>query len=176
MDFYFCQFSKLLLQQNSSSSKLHRKIIALEKDISVNTEILINGKKKNVALIGIIDRVDETASGIRLVDYKTGLVKPQDINISKMEQLSRKPKALQLLFYSLLYAKKYNIQDPLFTQIISLKNTQQPHQNLHFNKNKELNAEDIKSFEEWLLSLLYKINSDEMIFHHKTDSLYCENC
>lgn len=152
------------------------KIIALEKDISVNTEILINGKKKNVTLIGIIDRVDETASGIRLVDYKTGLVKPQDINISKIEQLSKKPKALQLLFYSLLYEKKYNIQDPLFTQIISLKNTQQPHQNLHFNNNKELNAEDIKLFEEWLLSLLYKINSDEMIFHHKTDSLYCENC
>ena len=98
----------------------------------------INNEVKRIMFLGFIDRIDLTDRGIRLVDYKTGMVNPNEISLNNFNQLHNKSKAFQLFFYGLLWNEKYKINDELSCQIISLKNTFLLTLNL-FNKNKMIN-------------------------------------
>ena len=152
------------------------KILALEEEITIEETILINNENKKLRLKGVIDRIDATSNGIRLIDYKSGLVKPQDLIISDFDQLNKKSKALQLLFYSLLFTKDRKHKDPVVGQIVSIKNTNQSILDLKINKQHKVNNENFELFEKWLKEKLQLICSDDMLFQHNNESKYCEWC
>jgi ATP-dependent exoDNAse (exonuclease V) beta subunit len=152
------------------------KILDLEKEYIIENEIEINKLKKPVKLKGVIDRIDSTSDGIRLIDYKSGLVQPQELIINSIDQIEKKSKALQLLFYGLLYSKNQNLSSPLTAQIISIKNTHQNTINLKLNKQQYITADHINSFEGWLKEKILKMNNQSMVFKHNSESKYCEWC
>ena len=75
----------------------------------------------------------------------------------------------------MLWNEKYQINDDLTCQLISLKNTFQPHLELTYKKNKMINHNAIDSYQDWLLNNLELIYNTET-FSHFNGSLYCELC
>ena len=80
------------------------KIIGLEQKLHQTIEISENIK---VNLIGNADRIDQVGNKIRIIDYKTGAIKNEDVLIKKTfkELKDLNEKALQLLIYKYLYKK-----------------------------------------------------------------------
>ena len=97
------------------------KILGLEQ--SMQLTLAIPELPFPVVLKGKIDRVDELDGVIRVIDYKTGAVAPQDVSIKDWADLITnydKSKAFQLLCYSLLFQD--HTPKPEFTAgIISFK-------------------------------------------------------
>ena len=151
------------------------KIIKTEDLIKIPSTFKVNSEVKKIIFLGIIDRIDLTDQGIRLVDYKTGIVNSNEISLNNFDQLFKKSKAFQLFFYGLLWNEKYQKNDDLSCQIISLANTIQPHLELTYNKNKMINHDAIGSFRDWLFNNLELIYNAET-FSHVNGSLYCELC
>jgi hypothetical protein len=48
------------------------KIVGLEKEYVAKYDVLTDGKTHHLTIGGIIDRLDETTEGLRIIDYKTG--------------------------------------------------------------------------------------------------------
>ena len=136
-----------------------------------NKETSIN----KIKFLGHVDRIDSTDQGIRLIDYKTGMVLQKDLNIFDFDQLTKKHKALQLFFYALLWNNSQEKTDDLTCQIISLKNTYQPKLNLTFKKNNNINNELVSDYSKWLINFVEEIKNTE-VFNHKMDSSYCKIC
>ena len=151
------------------------KILKTEDFIDILSTFKINNEIQKIKFLGFIDRIDSTDQGIRLVDYKTGIVNPSEINLNNFDQLFNKTKAFQLFFYGLLWNEKHQKNDDLSCQIVSLKNTFQPHLKLIYNKNKMINYDAIDSYKNWLFNNLELIYNTKT-FSHVNSSLYCELC
>ena len=151
------------------------KILKTEDHIDILSTFKIDNESLKTKFLGIIDRIDLTDQGIRLVDYKTGMVNSNEISLNNFDQLFNKTKAFQLFFYGLLWNEKYQKIDDLSCQIISLKNTFQPHLELFYNKNKMIKYDTIDSYRNWLFSNLELIYNTKT-FNHVNNSLYCELC
>lgn len=151
------------------------KILKTEDFIDILSTFKINNEIQKTKFLGFIDRIDSTDQGIRLVDYKTGIVNPNEINLNNFDQLFNKTKAFQLFFYGLLWNEKHQKNDDLSCQIVSLKNTFQPHLKLIYNKNKMINYDAIDSYKNWLFNNLELIYNTKT-FSHVNSSLYCELC
>ena len=171
-----CISNFLKSELKSINSKGSFKILHLEKEIVIDDYIDLNKEKKQIKLKGIIDRIDSTSEGIRLIDYKSGLVKPQDVTINNFDQIENKSKALQLLFYVMLFMKKENYNDPIFGQIISIKNTSQHCINLKINQQNIISNQHIELFKNWLWEIIQKINDPSMLFKHNNESKFCKWC
>ena len=101
------------------------KIISLEKKISTN--ILVNNK--DVKLNGIIDRIDMFNGCLRVIDYKSGQVKPGVLDIKNIDNVKTDYKysyLLQLLFYKYLAKSFYKNEEILDIGICSLKERNSP--------------------------------------------------
>ena len=152
------------------------RILELEKELSYETKIQINGSLKNIKFKGIIDRIDSTASGIRLVDYKSGLVRPNELALSSIEQVQKRDKAFQLLFYAMLFAENFKSNKSISGQIISIKNTKQHKLNLTIDKKDNISNENLVSFYNLIEDFILKINSKDMVYRHNSESKYCQWC
>ena len=151
------------------------KILETEKTVSNASSISINGDKRPIKLVGQIDRIDLTNDGIRLVDYKTGLISKSEISLNGFNQLHKKEKAFQLFFYGLLWNEKNLNMKDISCQIISLKNTISPHLDLNFNKNNKIKNHSIIDFKKWLFLNIESIYNTPS-FSHLSESLFCELC
>jgi len=101
------------------------KIISLEKKISTN--IIINNK--DVRLNGIIDRIDIFNGCLRVIDYKSGIVKQGVLDIKNIDNVKTDYKysyLLQLLFYKYLAKSFYKNEEILDIGICSLKERTSP--------------------------------------------------
>jgi len=150
-------------------------VLNTEKNISITSSFKINKEVQELKMLGQIDRIDSTSNGIRLVDYKTGIVNPNEISLKDFKQLLKKEKAFQLFFYGLLWNQDQLKNEDISCQIISLKNTFQPHLNLNFNKNILINNDAILNFKKWLIENIEGIYNTS-VFSHKNESLYCDLC
>jgi ATP-dependent helicase/DNAse subunit B len=70
------------------------KVLDLEKEIMFEDEIIINSLPKKIKFKGIIDRIDLTSDGIRLIDYKSGMVQPKELILNNFDQLQQRSKSL----------------------------------------------------------------------------------
>jgi len=101
------------------------KIISLEKKITTN--ILVNNK--DVKLNGIIDRIDMFNGCLRVIDYKSGLVKQGVLDIKNIDNVKTDYKysyLLQLLFYKYLAKSFYKNEEILDIGICALKERTSP--------------------------------------------------
>jgi hypothetical protein len=151
------------------------RILETENELISNNSYNKGKSINKIKFLGHVDRTDLTDQGIRLIDYKTGMVLQKDLNILDFEQLTKKHKALQLFFYALLWNNSKDNSENLKCQIISLKNTYQPKLNLTYKKNDTIDNEMVYDYSNWLINFVQKIKDTE-VFNHKMDSSYCEFC
>lgn len=98
------------------------KILGLEQELKV--ELDIPELNFPIFLKGKLDRVDEVDGQLRIIDYKTGKVLLNEVEISSFDELTaddKKAKAFQLLCYALLYKSK-NTSETIQAGILPIKN------------------------------------------------------
>ena len=112
------------------------KMIATEQ--SLEAEIEIEGVSFPVKIKGIVDRIDELNGVTRIIDYKTGMVKSSELKVADFLSIKdcKYSKAIQVLLYSLLYAKnnpKTEINN-LEAGIYSLRNLKEGFLKINFSE------------------------------------------
>lgn len=154
------------------------KIIGLEQALHTSFEIPEHNIKVN--LLGNADRIDLIGNIVRIIDYKSGVIKDNDVIIKKnansLKDLSEK--SLQLLIYKYLYKKSnsdiecQNIEPGIFglrkisKGIFSLSNKSE-----HFDDdNLMLNCESM------FLDLFNEILDKDIPFKQTEDEKECANC
>jgi len=128
-----------------------------------------------IYLKGKVDRVDEFNGVTRIIDYKSGMVKKEDLVIEDWNVITsdykKYSKSFQVLCYALLLRNNGLINFPIEGGIISFKNLQSGF--LKFTK-KELKAkeslitsETINNFEQELKKLIIEICNLNVPFTEK---------
>ncbi|MBG0780691.1 MAG: PD-(D/E)XK nuclease family protein [Bacteroidales bacterium] len=133
-----------------------------------------------VKLKGTIDRIDQKGNNFRLIDYKTGQVKPDQLKIKNWEDLleKKKTKALQLALYWLLI----NRSDFAFAKanfscgILSLQKPRSGLMTLQLPEKDLETSEAIPQIEEKLIELIEDILNEGISIHQTEDQAYCKNC
>jgi ATP-dependent helicase/nuclease subunit B len=129
---FLAQEKKLLKDENNQL-----KIIATEENLS--TEIEIDGIDFPVRIHGNVDRVDELNGEIRIIDYKSGMVKSAELKVLNFDQLREREqyKAIQVLLYAFLYSKskKHDFSKNIKAGIFSFKNLNQEFLAINFSSN-----------------------------------------
>ncbi|KJD33974.1 hypothetical protein PK35_04355 [Tamlana nanhaiensis] len=112
------------LELNALKTGDNIKIIAIEADNKV--EINIPELKKPIKLTGKVDRVDECNGILRIIDYKTGKVEQNQVEIVNWDDLNtdykKYSKSFQVLCYAYMMTKTQPLKFPIEAGIISFKN------------------------------------------------------
>ena len=145
------------------------KLLALEEKI--NQSIDIRELNYTVKLKGIIDRVDKRNETIRIIDYKTGLMKPGDLkmkNPSTLFDSSSQTKAMQLMCYASMYLKNNTSLKGLEAGIISFRDLNSGLMKLTINNPSErasfIKNSHIDEFEKSLKKLILEMMNSEIPF------------
>lgn len=152
------------------------KIIAIE----ANHNISIDVPRLNfpVWLTGKIDRIDSYNGVTRIIDYKTGSVNQNQVELADWEVIStdykKYGKSFQVLFYTYLLKKTNSIQLPVEAGIVSFKNLGSGF--LKFGKkespfsrakNTLITDDTLLSFENELIKLIKEICNPDIPFTEK---------
>jgi len=155
------------------------KIVATEENLSA--EITVDGLDFPIKLHGNVDRVDELNGELRIIDYKSGMVKSSELKVLDFNALREKEqyKAIQVLFYAFLYtkSKNFNFTKNLKGGIYSFKNLNEGFLSINFSsnyKNPETNItqEKLEEFIAQLKEYLLEIYNMEQEFLEPADLKY----
>ncbi|MFK7758050.1 MAG: PD-(D/E)XK nuclease family protein [Flavobacteriales bacterium] len=133
-----------------------------------------------VVLSGYVDRIDRIGAQLRVIDYKSGGVKPGDVSLNKEFELDhKKGKALQLLMYGLLVRTlEPDYGQTLFTVgNISLKNISKGLINVKSDRKVvQMSTEVAATVSGALNQIFAKMLSAEEAFYHREEADYCDFC
>jgi hypothetical protein len=166
------------------------RLISLEKGKEYRAKLGINTSfgTREIALKGIIDRVDELKGVIRLIDYKSGGDKKEFSNIPSLfnrDDTKRNKAAMQTMFYGLIYQATHPENTaPLKPAIINLKEIFSEDFNPYlqfkepYKPGIELNdyREHAADYELGLKGLLEEMYNPEIPFSQTDDMKKCEYC
>mgnify|MGYP002639422389 CR=1 FL=1 len=150
------------------------KILKIESELV--TEINIEELNFPVKIKGIVDRVDEFNGELRIIDYKTGLVKQSNLNIVDWEDLLtdyKYSKIIQVLAYSLMIKNDMPFENAQ-AGIISFKNLKEGF--LTFGKkekpgrgprNTSISNDILNDFSNQLKKLILEICNPDIPFTEK---------
>ena len=134
-----------------------------------------------IRLRGKADRIDRIDGQLRIIDYKTGSVKPEEIAFkstpNRMGEIPIPGKWFQLMCYALLYRENKKITSPLQAGIYPLRNLQADVQLASCDGHTELGEEDFLNFRQQLTDMcLQLLNPDEPFrpSRHQSDCSYCD--
>jgi len=150
-------------------------IKSLEQELT--TSINVNGV--DIKIKGIADRVDTFNNQLRIIDYKTGVVEPNQLQIKDIEELRdvKNSKAFQLLMYALMYAKNYSIDNAQLTSgIISFRKLSEGFMPFGIAKNNIIEKDTLVDFEQLLIEVIKEILDINKPFSHNHDAKWCEFC
>lgn len=152
------------------------KIIAIEQ--SVDTLINIKGIPNSVKLTGNIDRIDQFNGVTRIIDYKSGRVEQNKVEIVNWDDIitdyNLGSKPFQVLCYTYLLYKENKITLPVEAGIISFKNLKSGF--LKFSKKdspysrvkmQNIDAAILNDFELYLKKLFLEIFNPDIDFIEK---------
>ncbi|WP_334056137.1 PD-(D/E)XK nuclease family protein [Polaribacter sp. P097] len=171
----FLTKERLLLKDKNNQLK----IVATEENLSA--QITVDGLDFLIKLHGNVDRVDELNGELRIIDYKSGMVKSPELKVLDFNALREKEqyKAIQVLLYAFLYTKSKNFD---FTKnlkggIYSFKNLNEGFLSINFSssyKNPETNItqERLEEFIAQLKEYLLEIYNMEQEFLEPADLKY----
>jgi len=152
------------------------KIIEIEADLNIDFEI----EELNipVRLTGKVDRVDEYDGQTRIIDYKTGRVEQNKVEIVNWEDITtdytKYSKSFQVLMYAYMMNRKIAFKNPIEAGIISFKNLNAGF--LKFAKKEALSSrkkdtlitqKTLNNFEIELKKLILDISNPEIDFIEK---------
>lgn len=164
------------------------KFIGLEKPFHTLFPVAIGDKTINVKLGGIIDRVDDIGSEIRIIDYKTGsneTVPSKIEDIFDPQKINDYKGVLQTLVYCMVYADKHPESDVITPYLF--KSTElssaNPAFKVHTKKSKSSDAfvegnylkisGNVRNF---VSSTLSDIFDESKSFLQTTDKNNCKHC
>ncbi|MBN1416557.1 MAG: PD-(D/E)XK nuclease family protein [Bacteroidales bacterium] len=97
-----------MLKADHSNCPFH--LLSLEERYRMSVPLVLQGRKKQVRIGGIIDRIDQYKGAIRIIDYKTG---PEKLSFQSLESLftalplKRNDAVFQVFLYAYLYKHKF---------------------------------------------------------------------
>ena len=137
-------------------------ILSLEKKIEYDFKF--NDLKNPVKLKGIIDRLDKRNGIIRIIDYKTGLIKPSETTVKEMSSCfgTTHLKSMQLLCYALIYFKNNPKCSSLEAGLISFRDLNKGLMKFGIKEslekiNHKIDSQKIKEFEKSLKDIIVEI-------------------
>lgn len=149
------------------------KINKIENDLTL--EIPMQELDFPVKIHGKVDRVDEYNGQLRIIDYKTGLVKQGDVEIIDWEELNKDykfSKAFQVLTYALMMHKEIPINNAE-AGIISFKNLGSgflkfgTKTSAYSKREHQINSEILEAFTVELKKLILEICDPDIPFIEK---------
>ena len=150
-------------------------INSLEEKLSTTIEV----NNTTIKLKGKSDRIDSFGNELRIIDYKTGLVKASELFLKHIDEIkeSNRNKAFQLMMYALMYSRSYTIDNTEITSgIISFRTLSSGYMPFGMKKSKIIDAEVLDEFETLLIQLLNEILDINTSFKHTPDAKWCEFC
>ena len=164
------------LEERKSENKVLT-VLSLENKIEGELEIEIQNKTHKIKLKGIADRIDKVGDSIRLVDYKTGSVKESELSFTMDNITSKdKGKALQLLWYSLLYLEKNPEVKFITPGIISFRSLSKGMIGIKYNNANSVDLAGALAFKEQLKVVFEMLFSGNIRFTHNSEAKYCQYC
>jgi CRISPR/Cas system-associated exonuclease Cas4 (RecB family) len=159
------------------------RVIGLEKEHLAHLSIETEEGSKEVALGGVIDRMDIRDSIVRLLDYKTGKDTKKIPSIGSLfdrEDKKRNKAAMQTFLYAFFYNFKYpENQLPLKPGIINIKEIYSQ----DFSPYLQLDDSEVgdyrefaQEYEQGLRGLLEEIVNPQVPFDQTEDKKKCEFC
>ena len=157
------------------------RLIGLEREFESSFELKLNKQLHTIKLGGIVDRIDETREGIRIIDYKTG--RNLKLDFKSMDDLfdrnykERKKEVMQTLVYSEIF----NRQNPEKTIIPAIYKIDRFFDDdfsprIKFKKQDFLYREVANDFLKGLENLLHEIFSESNSYTQTPDKRKCTNC
>ncbi len=149
------------------------KLLALEKNLSV--QLNVPGIESKIILKGKLDRIDQLDGQTRIIDYKTGRVEKNNVELVDWDKLVldyKFSKAFQLLCYCYMYHKNYS-ESNLIAGIISMKNLKEgvllfaKKSSSRGAKNHIIDNDVLLYFEECLYGLINEIFDENIPFVEK---------
>lgn len=157
-------------------------ILSLERKYNAKIDVDVYGVKKLVNLVGYIDRIDKVGEKVRVVDYKSGVVRPGDVKYlgsrSKVEDkelgsIQNSKHVLQLLQYAFMYYNEHNVI-PESSIVSFVSNQFQP---FILDTDKFEIEDQVKKFPTFIGMLLEEIYDPEHPFVHADEYFsYCKYC
>lgn len=132
----------------------------------------INVQGIDINIFGVADRIDERDGVIRIIDYKTGLVRPPDLKCDwdQITADSKYAKAFQLAFYKWAYCKDHAIEEgKVEPMIFSFRSQAEGYMPLVMGSSDQ---SFVGTFEGRLKDLVISMLDDMEPFAHRLDSKY----
>ncbi len=159
------------------------RVIGLEKEHLAHLSIETEDGPKEVALAGVIDRLDIKDSMVRLLDYKTGKDTKKIPSIASLfdrDDKKRNKAAMQTFLYAFFYQYQHpENQLPLKPGIINIKEIYSPDFNpyLQLDNSEVVDYREIsEEYEQGLRGLLEEIVNPQVTFDQTDDKKKCVYC
>ncbi|MFN5635809.1 MAG: PD-(D/E)XK nuclease family protein, partial [Flavobacteriales bacterium] len=152
-------------------------IIQLETPLKADMRITNQGQERILHWIGYVDRIDKIGEVFRIIDYKTGIVKDNDVEFSVkddlLESFSKTKHALQLMVYSFLFKQNFGFF-PTQSLIFSLP-TQTAIQKA-LNTGEISDHERMQLLNEFVTLIMDQLFDKETPLEHNPEAYYCKFC
>ncbi len=157
------------------------RIIDLEGNFEDSFQLNLNGQAHLIQIGGIVDRIDETNDGVRVIDYKTG--RSLKLDFKSMEDLfdreyhDRRKEIMQ----TLVYAEIFNRQKPEINVIPAIYKIDDFFNDnfspeIKFRRRNFSYDEVAEEFREGLQMLLNEIFSNTNVYEQTHDERKCTLC
>ncbi len=151
---------------------------ALEQELRATTTV----GDWQLQLKGKVDRIDTLNQQIRIMDYKTGNVKPSDVRVKELELLTEKnkSKAFQVLMYAYLYSQSTPTVN-LNAGIVSFRKLSEGFMPFgielsRYKYDNQITTERLSDFEKVLQQVIAEIIDANKPFRHNPEAEYCQFC
>jgi len=152
-------------------------IIQLETPLKADMCITNHGQERILHWIGYVDRIDKIGGAFRIIDYKTGIVKDNDVEFSVkdnlLESFSKTKHALQLMVYSFLFKQNFGFF-PTQSLIFSLP-TQTAIQKA-LNTGEISDHERMQLLNEFVTIIMDQLFDKDTPLEHNPEAYYCKFC
>ena len=174
---YLKRFLNLELEELKKGKRIE--ILSLEEKLSI--EVQVEGLDFPIKLGGIVDRIDRVDGVLRILDYKTGMVKATDLKMpdfSVMKEGYKYSKSLQVMLYAYLYCSLNNIDESqnIEAGIISFKNLNSGFLKMNFGVGRSTDSNISKArmedFMEELKLILKEIFNPDIPFKENPDKAF----
>jgi len=154
----------------------------LELELTADLQIKLFGKTKTLHFKGVIDRIDTIGEQVRIIDYKSGKVREDDVKLREPKNefdlrkyFSGTKHALQLMMYCFLYQQKFG-KLPSEASIYSLVNISEG--TFPLNTQSRSLEEVMDLYKEFIQLLFEEIYNPEIPFTHDStpQNNYCLYC
>lgn len=142
------------------------------KNIEYNISCSLGVSFNNIKLCGIIDRIDYFNGYLRIIDYKTGIIKEKNLNINSIDfkkviEDSKFDITLQLLIYIIIWFFSNQDTKIVYAGIFSFK--KKDIISLFIDKRNAITLDQIKKFLPILLYKIFELINPEQPFIEKEE-------